>query len=737
MQRQPFDRAIEFLRYSRATAWTAGLASVLTGVLFVGLLLILGLFADLTINRGEISCLADLSEAERARFLLAIQTPESADDKKDRAKHYGDLFKEVLYEDARLERLARHENPDQLSEGDRDMRRCLLWMLEIPGILRDRVGPVAADLVTTLMRRNMKTFGPEVMLNRNMPNQGLLGLVVRSQWSTQSWFVHPLARWNEWTWRHGNRHYLLGLLFFGFNFAILRALLFYSATVLAAKATLEAVTRLRRALYVQTYRLGTLAFRALGQSEAVSVSTRHIEIVHDGIFLWLRVYFREPVKFGLLLFFALLVNFWLAIAFLIFAALVWLIGGQIVSYFRRKVEVADHRSGDQLTLMQESLTLMRLVKVYLMEAFNQGRFERQLGTYARAQEQRYRGEAVYKPIFALLGTLAVLTLFYLAGHLLLNGHLGVASAMAMVTALVALYWPAVRWLDARRTMRRARDSAKVLFDFLDRAGAVGQAPEAEFLPGLSKTLEFDNVALDEPGTGRKLLSGVSFALRAGEQVAIVGPDELEKHALVYLISRFLDPNRGEIRIDKKNIRWVTIDSLRIQVATVLQHDLVFNDTIAHNIGCGDPSYNLARIIEAAKKAHAHQFIQKLPKGYETPIGELGLALDAGQKFRIALARAILRDPAIYVIEEPHNQLDEGTKSMIDDTFQRILPGRTAIFLPHRLSTLKHCDRVFLLHEGQIADQGMHRDLVKNNDLYRHLHYLEFNEFSGNVHTEKP
>jgi ATP-binding cassette subfamily B protein len=278
-------------------------------------------------------------------------------------------------------------------------------------------------------------------------------------------------------------------------------------------------------------------------------------------------------------------------------------------------------------------------------------------------------------------------------------------------------------------MRRARESAKVLFDFLNRAGAVGQAPEAEFLPGLTRSLEFDNVALDEPGTGRKLLDGVSLAIRAGEKIALVGPDELEKHALVYLISRFLDPNRGEIRIDNKNIRWVTIDSLRIQVATVLQHDLVFNDSILHNIGCGDPTYNLARVIEAAKIAHAHQFIQKLPKGYETMIGELGQALDAGQMFRIALARAILRDPAIYVVEEPHSQLDDDTKSMIDDTFKRILPGRTAIFLPHRLSTIKHCDRVILLHQGKIADQGDHRDLVKNNDLYRHLNYLEFNEFA--------
>src|SRR5262249_18046171 len=155
-------------------------------------------------------------------------------------------------------------------------------------------------------------------------------------------------------------------------------------------------------------------------------------------------------------------------------------------------------------------------------------------------------------------------------------------------------------------------------------------------------LEFDNVSLAEPGTGRKLLRGVSLTIQAGQRVALVGPEEMEKHALVYLIPRFLDPTSGEIRIDRKNLRWVTFDSLRAQIAIVLQHNLVFNDSVANNIGCGDPGYQLPRIIEAAKVAHAHQFIQKLPQGYETPIGEMGHSLKIGEQFRIALARAILR-----------------------------------------------------------------------------------------------
>jgi ATP-binding cassette subfamily B protein len=267
-----------------------------------------------------------------------------------------------------------------------------------------------------------------------------------------------------------------------------------------------------------------------------------------------------------------------------------------------------------------------------------------------------------------------------------------------------------------------------LFKFLERRGEVGQVVGAEFLPPLTKQIEFDNVSLREPGSGRMLLEEVSLTIPAGQRVGLVGSDDLEKHALVYLIPRLLDPSAGEIRIDQHNLRWVTLDSLRAQMAIVLTHNLVFHDSVANNIGCGDTAYTLPQIIEAAKIAHAHHFIQKLPKGYETPIGELGHPLSVSEKYRIALARAILRDPALLIIEEPEaTALDDDTKNLLDDTMARVLPGRTAIFLPHRISTIRSCHRLFLLHKGRVVASGDHKELLSGNPLYRHLHYLEFNE----------
>jgi ATP-binding cassette subfamily B protein len=293
-----------------------------------------------------------------------------------------------------------------------------------------------------------------------------------------------------------------------------------------------------------------------------------------------------------------------------------------------------------------------------------------------------------------------------------------------------MYRPLDRWWDGRKILRRGRDAADQIFAFLDRKGDVGQVVGAEFLQPLSKQLEFDRVSLRESGSGRMLLEEVSFTLNSGQRIGLVGSDELEKQALVYLIPRLLDPTAGEIRIDSRNLRWVTLDSLRAQIGIVMMHNLVFHDTVRNNIGCGDSTYSLPQIIEAAKLAHAHHFIQKLPQGYETPLGELGHQLNLSEQYRIALARAILRDPALLILEEPDTDLDEETKDLLDDTLARILPGRTAIHLPHRISTLKACNKIYLFNKGRIVAAGTHKDLISGNKLYRHLHYLEFNEMDS-------
>jgi ABC-type multidrug transport system fused ATPase/permease subunit len=712
-----FAKAVGYLNYNPTAKWAALVAGSLTGVVYVALLTLLWLFTDLLVHRGRLPNAHDLTPPQLAGFVDGWSKEPPA----DRSR----LLREVVGVDpAQADRLAAVDLSDPeareaLARSDLD----LLWRARLASVLESQVGPGAVQVAGLDQPKYDEA------------DHGILGLVVRAHEERRvlSNVLSPLARWNPWTWSAPSGwSYLLGLLALALTLSLVGALLHVAEREAAARATVEATTRLRRAVYHHTFRLGTLAVRALGPTEAVTVFTRHIEAVHDALFTWLTVVFREPIKFVLLLLFALLINFWLALAFLLFATLVWLVGGQAAAYFRRQGRAATHQAGERLTIMRESLMLMRLVKCYLMEQFNQARVERQLARYAQVQLRRYRGEALYQPLLGFLGLLCILVLLYVAGRAVLMGYLGVAGVVAMATALVSLYSPAERWIASRRILRRGRDAAAQVFRFLERRGEVGQVVGAEFLPPLAQQIEFDNVSLREPGTGRMLLEDVSLAIPAKQRVGLIGADDLEKHALVYLIPRLLDPTAGEIRVDSHNLRWVTLDSLRAQIAAVMQHNLVFHDSVANNIGCGDSAFTLPQIIEAAKVAHAHHFIQKLPQGYETPIGELGHPLTVSEQFRIALARAILRDPALVIIEEPEQALDDDTKALLDDTFNRFLSDRTCIFLPHRISTIRSCDQLFLLHKGRAVASGVHKELLQHNPLYRHLHYIEFNEMAEQV-----
>ncbi len=792
-ERAAFAKAFAYLNYHPTAKWSAYAAAVGTGVLYVGLLGVLWLFADLIVQRGRIPAYSELSHRQKdfrqawleskgesleVLGLKSARTPDlgSLDPDKMQPREQDLVWRAHLYTnlrdrigaDAALAVLpAFRDLPDAertlvTAWWLRNHPEMVVWPLGFPvpplialpvgeermwrEFLREQLSQGGAEdrAVAALLEQELQAAsadgGPAPLEERSLDDHGILSLVVRSS-ADDRLYARPLAwvaSWNAWMWKvhpwgwYNFVFYLLGLFVIALALTLLRALLSYVLHEMAAQAVIEASTRLRRAVYHHTFRLGTLAFKELGPSEAVSIFVRHVEAVHEALFVWLTAAVSEPIKFALLLAFALFVNFWLALAFLLFAVLVWYAGGQVAAHYRRKGRVANNHASEQLALIRETLMMMRLVKVYLMELFNQSRVERLLARYAKAQMIRFRGEAIYRPLFVCLGTLAALVLLAVAGVVVLYGQLGVGGAITLAAALVSLYWPMEKWLGSRKILRRGREASAVLFRFLDRPGEVGQVVGAEFLPPLSKQLEFDNVTLRESSSGRFLLHNVSLTIKAGQRVGIVGADELEKHALVYLIPRLLDPTSGEIRIDQYNLRWVTLDSLRAQIGIVLQHNLVFHDTVANNIGCGDPAYRVPQIIEAAKIAHAHNFIQKLPKGYETPIGEMGHSLNVTEKFRIALARAILRDPALVIVEEPDIAMEDDLKALLDDTFARVLPGRTALFLPHRISTIRSCDQIYLLNKGRIEATGVHRELLTQNPLYRHLHYLEFNEIAEQV-----
>lgn len=706
MDSSAFNRLCRDFLKAQVEKWGAIVSSIGAAIAYLLLLLLLYLFVDLLVWRGQIPSYAQLIPARQREFADEwAGRPES-----DRA----DAVRRLNIPKLMADRVAAGnelEQPPTAAEWE------LRWRAGIYLALRDRVSQPAAD-----------AYLPET-IDQSIPGEpprlGILSLIARERNRWTGLVVGRLAAWNGWMWRPGadgsaNVNYLTGLFVLAFGIAAIRGILVNALTYLSAAATLDIVTRLRRALYLHTFRLGSLAVRTGGPSEPAELFIKQTETVGAAIQAWLTGAFRWPMMIIGLLVLILLVNFWLAVSFLLLAGLVWVIGGQVAAHFRREGRLGTRQANSALALLTESLGLIRLVKCYQMERFNQNRVERQLAESGRAHWRKLRGYALSGPLLSSVTLVAGVALLYLAGRSVLAGEFTVAGLAVMAVALVSLGPPIAGWLDTRQKLRRGREAAEAITEFLERRGEAAEAADAEYLPPLTTRIEFRGVTLKQPGTDRNLLENVTFAVPAEAKVAIVGPDAAAKRSLVCLIPRFLDPTAGEVRIEDKNIRWVTHESLRAQVSLVMEDDWVFTDTVANNIGVGDPQYNLPQIIEAAKLAHAHQFIEKLPHGYETVVGEHGHTLRPGERFRLALARALLRDPSILIIEEPTGLVDEDTLALLDDTLERAAHGRTIIFLANRLSTLRSADRVFVLRGGRIEASGTHRDLWETNEYYRRL-----------------
>ncbi len=764
METNSFSRVWDLLHYVRFHKWANYLASLFSSLLYAALIVLLGLFVDLLVNRGRIPNFAQLTPKEQSEFVehwrqmpeaqreSAVQAigfgefetaPAKPDklpaDQQAKWRQYRQLADAPEEEtppvpaEATAETLndwgARKKLAGDLSRfaaGEHEMR----WQAGVRHALATRVSPDAAAKYLPKPQSpadlRMPGFGEE-----DRRPFGILGLVVDQQGTPLGRAAAVVARIVPWTWSAAdpNGAYLMTLFFAGLAVVVIRGILLVWLKDAAAIAALEVVTRLRRSLYHHTARQGAMTISADAVQQSSRLFTKQVEDIHEAVYYRLSYQIRSAILIGVLVLVALFAHPWLAVASVLFAGLIGVFAGQMSAAFRRQGAGANRVTAHRLALLLESLSLMRLVKSYLMELFNQSRVERQLTDYASAHLRRSRGEALAKPLLYTLSGLAGITFVYLTGRVVLNDGLSIPRLAVLMVSVVGLFQPFRKLFGGRRVMRHGHAAAAEVYEFLDRKGDVAMDMDAEFLPGIAKSVEFADVSVSQPGTGVMLLDQVSFKIKAGQRVGIVASNPEEQLALVSLIPRFLDPADGTVKIDGRNVKGVTQDSLRTQIGLVLQSSLVFNDTVANNIGCGDPSYPLPQIIEAAKLAHAHQFIQKLPYGYETPVGELGHSLRPGEQFRIALARAILRDPSLYVIEEPTEHFDEVTKDLLDDTLARVLPGTTVIFLPHRMSTLRDCDRIFMLHQGRVVADGNHRELINENELYRHLYYLEFNPFA--------
>ena len=381
-----------------------------------------------------------------------------------------------------------------------------------------------------------------------------------------------------------------------------------------------------------------------------------------------------------------------------------------------------------LARMAEGLRKTRIVTGFGMEQVEQQQFENNLSQYRERCRQvlRQQNFGVWVRRLLLLFLVAVPAVF-LVTHIVRDGSIDLTAGVLIATCLYFVSVAMMQLENVQELRAEGNVHAAEVTAFLNRIPLVSQAPGANFLEPMSRGLVFDQVAFStaqHPG----LIRGLDLRVSFGESLALLSLQREAAFAVASMLPRFIDPDQGQILIDGRDIRVATLESLRAEAIMVGGNDPVFNATVLENITCGQADISRQQALDAAKLVHADHFVRTLSKGYETLLGEHGAALDRGQMFRLSLARAIVRQPALLIIEEPNIMLDAATKAMLDDAYQRISGNRTIIFLPTRLSTVKKCSRIVLIHEGKIAVDGVHDQLVRTSELYRHWEYVRFNSY---------
>jgi ABC-type multidrug transport system fused ATPase/permease subunit len=377
--------------------------------------------------------------------------------------------------------------------------------------------------------------------------------------------------------------------------------------------------------------------------------------------------------------------------------------------------------------LQDSLAGVRVVQAFGQEERELERFRIDSEAYYQAEARSIRTWGTFFPTMNFVASFGTLIVLGMGGWLVVRSELSVGGLVAFISYLHILYSPVYRLVEADNVFQDAIAAGSRIFELLDQKPEITNLPDAIELPQMKGEVVFNDVSFSY-STGDEVLHGVSFHISPGETVALVGPSGAGKTSIAGLLCRFYDPQSGKITIDGFDLTGVKLGSLRKQIAVVLQDTFLFNTTIRENLLYGKPDATEEEVVAAARVAYAHDFIMSLPNGYDTEVGERGVKLSGGQKQRLALARAILMDPRILILDEATSSVDAEAEYLIQQALEAVLKGRTALVIAHRLSTIRDADKIIALEGGHIVEVGDHKELMKRGGLYSQLYkrQLELN-----------
>lgn len=401
-----------------------------------------------------------------------------------------------------------------------------------------------------------------------------------------------------------------------------------------------------------------------------------------------------------------------------------------MDFFGKKIRKSGHRiqqaTADITSILQETLAATRVVKSFVREPYEIARFDQQnkANFYANMKSAKLMG--TLSPVIEFIAALGVTAIIWFGGRSVIGGDITAGSLVAFLVYAINISNPIKRIARVLGSIQKALAAAERVFYIMDLTDTIPQKPDAITLPSVEGNVEFRHVSFAY-NKGETILHDVSFSAKPGQAIALVGPSGAGKSTVASLLPRFYDVTEGAIFVDGHDVRDVTLASLREQVGIVPQETNLFNDTVYNNNLYGRLDATRDEVIAAAKAANADEFIQQLPKGYDTQLGDRGVNISGGQRQRISIARAILKNPRILILDEATSALDTESERIVQEALDRLMVGRTSFVIAHRLSTIQNAAKIIVLDKGSIVEEGTHQQLMAKHGLYAHLHDIQFKE----------
>jgi subfamily B ATP-binding cassette protein MsbA len=509
--------------------------------------------------------------------------------------------------------------------------------------------------------------------------------------------------------------------------ALVKAACDYAGTYLVNYAGFGMITDLRNDLYEAIIRRSVAFFQKHSTGTLLSTIINDIEKVQYAMSTVMADFLQQ--FFTLLFTVAVAVAYggWLSLVLLLFIPVVVLSARRIGRGVRITTRTGQDKLAEIQNILHETITGNGIVKAFGMELWELARFRRAARKLFHANLRSVSVQAISSPLMDAIGAVAIALLLFLGRQEILRGTMTLGDFILFIVAVFSLYDPVRKFAMFYNSFQQAMGASEEIFHFMDSQDDVVEKKRPVVLKGFKESIRLEAVDFSYKVEGEvtPVLRGIDLDVKRGEVVAFVGPSGAGKSTLVNLIPRFFDVTGGRILIDGHDVRDVSIDSLRKQIGKVTQETILFNDTVRNNIAYGQPDVPLAKVQDAAKMALAHDFILRMPDGYDTVIGEKGVRLSGGERQRLAIARAILKNAPILVLDEATSALDTESEAFVQAALANLMAGRTVFVIAHRLSTVRNATRIVVLENGRITEVGSHDQLLQRSGTYRRLYDLQF------------